>query len=104
MKIFLSNILVLSFIIISLPLAVGHNHENHNHNDNHNCDNHNQNLLIDDFDECFLCDFDYTNLNASVKLPLSSKLFLFSEFTCINLIQNKYSLYSSFNSRGPPSA
>ena len=103
MKIFLSNILVLSFIIISLPLAVGHSHGNHNHNDVHDCDDHNKNVILD-YEECFLCDFDYTNLNANVNLSLSSNLFLFSEFTCVNLIQNIYSLYSSFNSRGPPSA
>jgi len=102
MKILLSNILVLSFIIISLPLAVGHSHGNHNHNDVHHCDDHNKNLTVG-HDECFLCDFDFTNLSANVNLPLSTNLFLFSEFTCVNLIHNKYSLYSSFNSRGPPS-
>ena len=103
MKIFLSYILVLSFIIISLPLAVGHSHGNHNHNYIHDCDDHNQNLIVD-YDECFLCDFDYTNLNANVSLPLSSELFLFSEFVSTNSIRKNFTFYIPLNSRGPPSA
>ena len=97
MKVVLSYILILCFVIITFPKTVFHDHDEH------------EIVLEGDFFsvdhlDCFSCDFDYTSLSGNTEPRLSTKLIFLKEYMNIRRLDGNSSYNYLFNSRGPPNA
>lgn len=97
-KILLSYILVLCFIVIAAPKTVLHDHD-HDHHELTDEDSVSQ-----ESEDCFSCDFDYTSLSANVGTSLNGKIVFFEEYLNDRLQDGNSSYSLEFQSRGPPYA
>jgi hypothetical protein len=94
-KVALSYILILCFVIIAVPKTVFHHHDEHK--------------IVSEGDlfsvyhvDCFSCDFDYTSLSGSIESPLTTKITFLKEYINSRHLDGYYHYNYLFNSRAPP--